>query len=204
MAVVEGFWVAGLEGSEARMNACLTLIGTAAEITALNAATYKRCFAYATNTYQFYYSNGSTWVVMGIGVHTHQSDGQGGHLVDGVDVSVLKSQADANTTAMNAVEYTTPTRAISTIYQNTTGKMLFVTVTVILHNDYTGAMASAHCDAASTPGTMVAYAAKNGVVGAEIEMETNLVFIVPNNHYYRVLQDTGVVTIRYWREWKLH
>ena len=86
MAVVEGFWVAGLEGSEARMNACLTLIGTAAEITALNAATYKRCFAYATDIYRFYYSNGSTWVMMGIGVHTHQSDGQGGHLVDGVDV----------------------------------------------------------------------------------------------------------------------
>jgi len=198
MAVVEGFWVAGLEGSEARMNACLTLIGTAAEITALNAATYKRCFAYATDIYRFYYSNGSTWVMMGIGVHTHQSDGQGGHLVDGVDVSALKSQADDNTAALVAAISAAPARSLNTIYQNTSGKLLLVTVS--LHGTSTSTV-TVRCDAAATPTTVVAYV---GTLASGMEASIPVSFIVPVNYYYRVLINAGSPSIYNWNEWTLH
>lgn len=68
-----GFWTADLEGTVARMNQCLIGWGTAAEIGALNAATYAGCALFATDTQQVYYSNGSAWAVMAPGLNVAET-----------------------------------------------------------------------------------------------------------------------------------
>jgi hypothetical protein len=69
-----GFWAHGVtQNSEANMNQCLIGWGTAAEIGALNAATYAGCALFATDTQQAYYSNGSAWVAMAPGLNVTET-----------------------------------------------------------------------------------------------------------------------------------
>ncbi len=70
---VDGFWTADLEGTVARMNATLLITGTAAEIAAASASTYKRCMAWATDEQKLYYSTGSAWVAVAPGLNIAQT-----------------------------------------------------------------------------------------------------------------------------------
>ena len=65
MAFTTGFWVANLEGSVARMNACLLGWGPKADFPA--AASYKGMLALATDEGNvMYYSDGAAWVSLSI------------------------------------------------------------------------------------------------------------------------------------------
>ena len=70
---VDGFWTADLEGTVGRMNATLLITGTAAEIAAADAATYKRCLAWATDEQKLYYSTGSAWTAVAPGLNIAQT-----------------------------------------------------------------------------------------------------------------------------------
>jgi len=72
MAYSTGFWTPDLEGTVARMNACLLWYGVIADIPA--AAASNKCVLYwATDELLMYYSNGSSWTALTHG-NTHHTD----------------------------------------------------------------------------------------------------------------------------------
>lgn len=89
----------------------------------------------------------------------------------------------------------TGSRAFATDYQNTTGKPMFVTVSVGNSGSGIGTV-SALTDANTTPTTTVALMSCNAnTVGGN----SNLSFMVLAGNYYRVNSDT--TPLQYWVEW---
>jgi hypothetical protein len=87
---------------------------------------------------------------------------------------------------------TSPSRAVSTTYQNTTGKPMMVTVTLSMA---AGTSAPVVCDSSSSPSTVVAYPAASTVAPW-----VPVTFWVLPNYYYRV-NINGAVSVAYWAEW---
>jgi len=81
----------------------------------------------------------------------------------------------------------TGSRALETVYQNTTGKVMMIAVTVTM----TSGWAYAYTDSNASPSTIVAGVSWNSA-GLE------LVFIVLPGNYYKV---TGTASLNYWVEW---
>jgi hypothetical protein len=87
---------------------------------------------------------------------------------------------------------TAPGRALGTVYQNTTGKPMMVTVKINASAGY----AEAYCDTATNPGTSVATAGNGG--GGSVG--NSLTFWVLPNYYYKVVNVVGA-TLAGWIEW---
>ena len=86
----------------------------------------------------------------------------------------------------------TGSRTLGTIYQNTTGKSMFVSVMDV--GGVTWHHLHAYSDNTAIPTTLVSmgYADGNGC---------SVAFWVLNNNYYQVLQDGGGDSVRSWIEW---
>lgn len=136
------------------------------------------------------------------------------HVRDNLDY--LKSQADRLEISQNE-----PARALSTIYQNTSGRNRIVYVSLYFAVEAASAGATIFGSSAasvqvgsSSPGDTIAAASLNlvnvdsssGVVGALTKQET-LTFVVPDNYYYRInvssSGDGDAPTLTYWIEWEL-
>lgn len=109
-----------------------------------------------------------------------------------------------------------PARSLGTNYQNTTGKNLIVYATIELTRGSSATSgnhgtATAYMDTNSSPTTVVASAASTqGTTGANNEdyqkQKITLMFIVPNNSYYRITgtsSGTGSATLISWTEQQL-
>lgn len=91
-----------------------------------------------------------------------------------------------------------PTRAIGTIYQNTTGKTVFVTASIEL------ALASSIevlSDSSATPSTVIAEAGLALTVASLAGTITvSVTFIVLNENYYEITA-SGTATLEKWTEY---
>jgi hypothetical protein len=97
------------------------------------------------------------------------------------------------------------TRALNTVYQNTTKKAIFVSVSLT----YAGTLGQAITDANASPATVVAeteapasgsgtYLSPGDVaVSVSVSLKSQLFFIVLPNYYYKVLGDS----FSRWVEW---
>jgi hypothetical protein len=84
-----------------------------------------------------------------------------------------------------------PARALTTVYQNTTGKTMFVTVSVTANANQNMAVKT---DSSATPTTVVTS------VGVSNTTQASMSFAVLNNNYYEVVP-AGAATLNYWTEW---
>jgi len=89
----------------------------------------------------------------------------------------------------------TGSRVLGSVYQNTTGKPMFVSVTAHTDN-VTNANILAQTDSNPSPSTYVAYAAlaQNGIDG-------QITFWVLPNNYYTVTINIGTPGLSLWTEW---
>ena len=86
----------------------------------------------------------------------------------------------------------TGSRANNVTYQNTTGKIMYVS---IVTNGTTANTSNAKCDAGSPPTTTVASQSGQNL------WDRHIFFIVLPNFYYRVSYDGTAPTILLWVEW---
>lgn len=89
-------------------------------------------------------------------------------------------------------------RALGTVYHNTSGKTLFVSVTIGQAGDGGDATAQAVTDANPAPTLVVA---KQGVASTASVSPLNLFFIVLPGNYYKVSNIVGTYTMTSWIEW---
>lgn len=103
----------------------------------------------------------------------------------------------------------TASRAInSTVYQNTSGKVLNVqisTYTSLAANTFSVGTATVYCDAAASPTTAKGTLGATATLPASTTMTiySSVSFIVPIGHYYKVVPATangGAITKQYWFE----
>lgn len=122
----------------------------------------------------------------------------------------------ANVPSAGVGQLSSPARSLGTNYQNTTGKNLIVYASIECSRGTSATngnhgTATAYMDSTSTPTTIVAQGASTqGATGANNEdwqkQVIPLVFIVPNNSYYRITgtsAGSGATSIIYWREQQL-
>jgi len=85
----------------------------------------------------------------------------------------------------------TASRAVDgTVYQNTSGKLMFATITI--QCGVTGA-ANIYCSANASPAQI-----------AQVGIAPNAVsFFIPPNYYYKVSQAVATISLLYWIEWTL-
>lgn len=110
------------------------------------------------------------------------------HVRDNLDY--LKTQTDA----IETFSQTQPSRVldVTNAYQNLTGKLLFITVTVSM---VASDAVTVKCDSSSTPTTVVA-----GLTSLAV-MTLAVSFAVPNTYYYKVITGAGSPALVYWTEW---
>lgn len=94
---------------------------------------------------------------------------------------------------------TSPSRTFGAVYQNTSGKPIYVTVSVLVYVSGGNGRADAYVDASASPSTLVASAFNSIVGGAQLIMP--LAFIVLPNYYYKVQATSGGVVSVSWTEW---
>ncbi|MAH46929.1 hypothetical protein CMI37_13950 [Candidatus Pacearchaeota archaeon] len=104
----------------------------------------------------------------------------------------LKTEADK----MQAVSDDQPTRALDTVYQNTSGKILYVTISFDMGN---GDSITVESDSSATPSTQIGALAHNG--GGTCDL--CITFIVKPTHYYQVTDVAGTPSMT-WNEWEEH
>jgi len=102
----------------------------------------------------------------------------------------------------------TSSRAIGTIYQNTSGKIKIVGVTVAAYSSSTNSEldVSAVCGASTPPLTNVVQ--NYSVIPiTNVHHRVPVTFVVPKNYYYQIARSyigTGTPFISEWIEWTLH
>ena len=119
------------------------------------------------------------------------------------DITTIQGQLDDCTQSI-----VTGSRALGTVYQNTSGKIMFVSVS--LQHTVTGAghVADnvAYVEAGDdTPDTAVARVFTN-YFAAAIQLCLPLTFVVPPGSYYKVTDDDsggGASALVYWTEWTI-
>lgn len=122
----------------------------------------------------------------------------------------------ANVPSAGVAQLTSPARSLGTNYQNTSGKNLIIYATIEVERGSSAAngnhgTVTAYMDTTSTPTTVVgSVASTQGQTGANNEdwqkQKIMIVFIVPNNSYYRLTATsagTGASAIITWREQEL-
>ena len=90
----------------------------------------------------------------------------------------------------------TSSRALGSVYQNTTGRPMFVSVSAHTSN-VTDANLIAQTDSSNPPTTYVAYAS----VGAYNNIDAQIFFIVLPGNYYTVTINIGTPALSLWFEW---
>lgn len=147
-------------------------------------------------------------------------------LVD--NLTYLKGEVDDNTTDIGTLNtemdtvsqsVVTGSRALDTIYQNTSGKIMFVSVTVQIQvtdtdTDVNGnSYVDVYCENATPPTIRVSelYLAItfNGLTNqGNVTVLSPVTFIVPSGYYYKLTKgksaDGSDATILVWTEWTLH
>ena len=101
------------------------------------------------------------------------------------------------------ISVTTPAKAIETVYQNTSGKLLFVTVSLRLTYDGGTSSATVKIEAANPP--TVIRAQVSAISGTHAD-RIAVSFFVPLNWYYAIYKSGGSGTdpiADYWTEWEL-
>lgn len=115
------------------------------------------------------------------------------HWRDNLDY--LKTEADKH----NDVSHAEPARALTTIYQNASGKLRLVAVTVAFTASTAG-QAVADIGSGTPPGTTILFITHDaGNPGAD---SGSMTFMVPANWYYRV-RPVSTVALSEWSEWDL-
>lgn len=109
----------------------------------------------------------------------------------------LKGETDK----LDDCSHSEPSRAKDTIYQNTSGKVRFVTIAIEVDGGV-AEYAEAEIGSSSPPTITVAPIGHASGVGGDEEL--SLSFIVPPSWYYRLTESTGTIEIREWHEWDLH
>lgn len=124
----------------------------------------------------------------------------GTNKITGLDAPVAaadaarKTDVDTVDAKLDDLSGSAPSRAKGTIYQNTSGKQMLVTISLSFGLDEE---AVAEIGAASPPGTTVAH--WQNTVGNNIVSPAS--FIVPPSWYYRLREVAASVTIDSWYEW---
>ena len=171
------------------------ITATLADDSANNRANLTLAVAANTTNQQVAVSKGGTAVgtrkqinlIEGTAVTLTVADNSG---ADRVDVTIAagggpSAQADV-----------TGSRALGTVYQNTSGKMLYVSVMCSFTIGTT--TITAYCDSSSTPTTVVSQQAPAYGSGT---MVTNVFFLVPVGYYYKCSYSSGTVALTHWIEW---
>lgn len=119
----------------------------------------------------------------------------GGSTVDGVDLSALDTAVDTATLAD-----VSGSRAIdSTIYQNTSGKIVLAVVSVACTVEE---QVDFFIGAASPPTSGVGVACSHLAAGETLA--TTITFIIPSGYYYKAVATEGTPTLMAWMEYTLH
>jgi hypothetical protein len=119
------------------------------------------------------------------------------NLVEGTNITLTVAddatddEVDVTITAapFSTQNVVTASRAIGTVYQNTTGKTIFVVVTLVS----TSGWQYAYTDASNPPTTIVAGVSYNSTA-------FTLAFMVLPNNYYKI-GTSGSASLNYWVEW---
>lgn len=111
----------------------------------------------------------------------------------------LKTEMDKLATCTQT-RYTSATKALGTNYQNTSGEVRFVVVTIDVDNATESATYVYVETADTTPDVAIIYSAADNATG-DIEFDC-VAFIVPPGYYYKVTSTNS--TLRQWVEWDLH
>ena len=100
-----------------------------------------------------------------------------------------------------ASTHSTPSRSLATVYENTNGAPLMVTVSVYLDGGggATSPRSQAMIGSTSSPATVVGDVA----IGTSHGSYSQMTFIVPVNWYYKVVEAAATVSIVLWSEWLL-
>lgn len=98
---------------------------------------------------------------------------------------------------LSTASYSSPSRAVGTTYQNTTNKILFVTITCLVQGSWE---ATIEMSSTSPPTTAVC---SMGNAGGGWTGFVPYSFMVPPNWYYRMLQNVATSSFAQWREWGL-
>lgn len=129
-----------------------------------------------------------------------------GELIDEDDwnVDVVDNLAYLNTELNSGVSQAQPAYTLGTTYQNTTGKVIIVTVSA--YNTASGTSTRslvAYCENDATPDVTVADAVLDGInLAADHDLYQNVTFVVPLTWYYKVSGTN--VTLSSWTEWTMH
>jgi hypothetical protein len=129
----------------------------------------------------------------------------GNRAVSGVSTLTFNDTTN-QTTAAKPPTGSNPARALTTIYQNTSGRPLIVSVRAEFSGSGTtdnNGTITVNCDAAATPTTVLdSCAGKQYAAGGEqCTIPLHVLFVVPNNYYYRVVPSgTSTPTLRTWIE----
>lgn len=118
------------------------------------------------------------------------------------NLSYLKTEADK----LDDISVSSPSRAIATTYQNTSGKVMIVVVRIMLTSAGSGANAAAYCKigASSPPSTVIATPQFSEGAASSSAVGIMVTFIVPPDYYYRVEQLYATATVADWSEYTLH
>lgn len=111
------------------------------------------------------------------------------------NLAYLKVEADKlNLASQGDV---TASRTLGTTYQNTSGKIIFGSITFNCANNDTYVRVFSSSTSAFTQWVGEIYAPIGALYAA-------LPLIIPNNYYYKASAPGGGVTIDTWMEWSLH
>jgi len=94
---------------------------------------------------------------------------------------------------------TSPARSLGVVYQNTSGKPIYVTASVVVFVSGGNGRADAFVDASTSPSTLVASAFKSITGGTQLSIP--LTFVVLPTYYYKVQVTSGGVVLAGWVEW---
>ncbi len=109
---------------------------------------------------------------------------------------IITAKTDPTSTAISAQNVVTGSRALGTIYHNTTTRPIYVLVTVTCQPVAGSGEAQALTDAATPPTTVVGATFENNGTSKQ-----NLPFWVLPGNYYSVAVVTNQVTLYSWVEW---
>lgn len=117
------------------------------------------------------------------------------HKAVGTELTQAEYEASDSHESMEAA-WAEPTRAMDTVYQNTSGKVRLVSISFNLG---AGSRATIYTDASNPPTTMVGRV----MISAAAAAESAFTFIVQPNHYYKAVSQAGAPTLLEWHEWDI-
>lgn len=112
------------------------------------------------------------------------------------DISGVSDDISDVDAKLDDVSHSEPTRALDTVYQNTTDKIKFVSVTIFVSDE----QANVLIGSSSSPSTVVAVLKDID----SLNSYRTASFIVPVDWYYEIESTIGTPIKIEWHEWDLH